>query len=103
MHFHNLTTRKIYSQKGRKVHWIFSLLFSGLNMFASTWFTALGNGSVSAAVSFVRTLVLELAAVFTLPLLFGIDGIWSSVIVAEVLALLLSSSLISLYRKKYGY
>lgn len=80
-----------------------SFLFSGLNMFASTWFTALGNGFVSAAVSFVRTLVLELAAVFTLPLLFGIDGIWSSVIVAEVLALLLSSSLISLYRKKYGY
>lgn len=76
-----------------------SFLFSGLNMFASTWFTALGNGFVSAAVSFVRTLVLELAAVFTLPLLFGIDGIWSSVIVAEVLALLLSSSLISLYRK----
>lgn len=80
-----------------------SFLFSGLNMFASTWFTALGNGSVSAVISFVRTLVLELAAVFTLPLLFGIDGIWSSVIVAEVLAFVLSNSLISLYRTRYGY
>ena len=80
-----------------------SFLFSGLNMFASTWFTALGNGSVSAVISFVLTLVLELAAVFTLPLLFGIDGIWSSVIVAEVLAFVLSNSLISLYRTRYGY
>lgn len=80
-----------------------SFLFSGLNMFASTWFTALGNGSVSAVVSFARTLVLELAAVFTLPLLFGIDGIWSSVIVAEILASVLSCSLIYLYGRKYGY
>lgn len=80
-----------------------SFLFSGLNMFASTWFTALGNGFVSAVISFVRTLVLELAAVFTLPLFFGIDGIWSSIIVAEVLAFVLSNSLISLYRTRYGY
>lgn len=80
-----------------------SFLLSGLNMFASTWFTALGNGSVSAAISFTRTIVLELAAVFVLPLLFGIDGIWSAVIVAELLAFVFSSSLICLYRKKYGY
>lgn len=80
-----------------------SFLLSGLNMFASTWFTALGNGSVSAVVSFTRTLVLELAAVFILPLLFGIDGIWSAVIVAELLALVFSSSLIRLYKAKYGY
>lgn len=80
-----------------------SFLISGLNMFASTWFTALGNGSVSAFVSFTRTLVLELAAVFILPLLFGIDGIWSAVIVAEIFALFLSYILISRYSKKYGY
>lgn len=80
-----------------------SFLFSGLNMFASTWFTALGNGSVSAFISFTRTLVLELVAVFTLPLLFGIDGIWSAIIVAEIFALILSQSLIFAYRKRYGY
>ena len=80
-----------------------SLLFSGLNMFASTWFTALGNGSISAFVSFTRTLILELVAVFTLPLWFGINGIWSAVIVAEIFALVLSQSLIYLYSKRYGY
>lgn len=80
-----------------------SFLFSGLNMFASTWFTALGNGSISAFVSFTRTLILELVAVFTLPLWFGINGIWSAVIVAEIFALVLSQSLIYLYSKRYGY
>lgn len=80
-----------------------SFLLSGLNMFASTWFTALGNGIVSAGISFVRTWVLELACVFTLPLLLGIDGIWSAVVVAEVLAFLLSWGLIRMYSRRYGY
>lgn len=80
-----------------------SFLFSGLNMFASTWFTALGNGSISAFVSFTRTLILELLAVFTLPLWFGINGIWSAVIVSEIFALVLSLSLIHLYSKRYCY
>ena len=72
-------------------------------MFASAWFTALNNGPVSAVISFTRTLVFELGCVFILPLLFGIDGIWVAVNVAEVLALILSAALVLGFRKRYGY
>ena len=80
-----------------------SFLICGFNMFASAWFTALNNGSVSALISFTRTLVFELGSVFILPLLFGIDGIWLSVNVAELLALVMSAALVLGLRKKYGY
>ena len=80
-----------------------SLVLCGFNIFVSAWFTALGNGVVSAVASFTRTLVFELAAVFVLPLLVGIDGIWLAVDVAEVLAFLLALTLLALFRKRYGY
>ena len=80
-----------------------SFLICGYTMFASAWFTALNNGPVSALISFTRTLVFELGCVFLLPLLFGIDGIWMAVNVAEVLALVLSASLVLGLRKRYGY
>ena len=80
-----------------------SFLICGFNMFASAWFTALNNGMVSAIAAFVRTLVFELAAVFVLPAAIGIEGIWMSVNVAEVLALVLSAALIAGFSRKYGY
>ena len=80
-----------------------SFLLCGFNMFASAWFTALNNGPVSALISFTRTLVFELGCVFILPLIFGIDGIWLAVNVAEVLALIMSVALVLGLRKKYGY
>ena len=80
-----------------------SFLICGFNMFASAWFTALNNGPVSAVISFTRTLVFEMGCVFLLPMLLGIDGIWLSVNVAEVLALALSAVLILAFRKRYGY
>ena len=80
-----------------------SFLICGFNMFASAWFTALNNGPVSALISFTRTLVFELGCVFILPLVFGIDGIWIAVNVAEVLALILSAALILAFRRRYGY
>lgn len=83
--------------------YMLSFLFCGFNMFASAWFTALNNGVVSAIAAFVRTLIFELASVFVLPLFFGIEGIWLSVNVAELLALALSAALIVSYRKRYGY
>lgn len=75
----------------------------GFNVFCSAWFTALNNGIISAISSFVRTLVLELAAVFIMPSIFGIDGIWASVCVAEGLALILTFSLIFGFRHRYQY
>lgn len=78
-----------------------SFLICGFNMFTSAWFTALNNGVVSAAAAFIRTLVLELGAVFILPAAMGIDGIWNAVNVAEALALCLSFGLIRGYARRY--
>lgn len=81
--------------------YMLSFLLCGFNLFCSAWFTALNNGAVSALASFVRTLVFELATVFILPEFLGIDGIWSAVCVAEILAFLMTSGLIFGFRKKY--
>lgn len=75
----------------------------GVNLFAASWFTGLGNGKVSAVVAFVRNLVLELGFVFLLPALFGPDAIWFAVDAAELCCLVMSVSLILAYRKRYGY
>ena len=83
--------------------YMISFLICGFNMFTSAWFTALNNGPVSAVASFTRTLVFELGCVMVLPLLLGIDGIWSAVNFAEVFALILSDALVLGYRKRYGY
>lgn len=68
-----------------------AFLMMGINVWGSAFFTALNNGAVSAAISFLRTLVFQIAAVLVLPLLFGISGIWLAVVVAEALALAVTS------------
>ena len=80
-----------------------SFVLVGVNIFTSAWFTGLNNGKVSAAVSFIRNLILELGFVFLLPALLGPDGIWLAVDAAEVCALIMTISLILAYRKRYGY
>ena len=84
---------------------IFSLfiLFAGFNIFASSFFTALNNGGVSAAISFLRTFVFKFSAVLLMPLLFKLDGIWWATVVAEVLAFILSAAFILSKRQKYHY
>jgi putative MATE family efflux protein len=81
----------------------FSFLLVGFNIFTSAFFTALNNGAVSAAVSFLRTLVFELLSVLLLPLFFGLDGIWWAILVAEGCAFLISTFFLLTQRKKYGY
>lgn len=80
-----------------------SYLLSGINIYASSFFTALNNGAVSAVVSFMRTLVFQTGAVLILPLILGIDGIWWAVTVSEVMACLISSAFLVAKRKKYHY
>ena len=80
-----------------------SLLCCGFNIFASAFFTALGNGRVSAAISFSRTLLFQLIAVLALPLLMGVDGVWLANDVAELAALAVSITFFVTQRKKYGY
>lgn len=81
----------------------FSLLFVGLAIFSSSFFTALSDGLISALIAFLRTLVFQIAAVMLLPLAFGVDGIWASVIAAEFAACVLGIIFIAAKRKKYGY
>ena len=80
-----------------------SYLLVGFNFYASSLFTALNNGVVSAVISTVRTLVFETSAVFILPAIFGVNGIWFSIICAEVLSLSLSIAMIYKHRERYHY
>ncbi len=80
-----------------------SFLLAGFNIWASSFFTALNNGVVSAVISLARTLICETGCVIILPLVLGINGIWLSAPIAEVLALIVSASLLIHYRKKYNY
>jgi len=80
-----------------------AFLFTGLNIFASSLFTALNNGAVSAAISFLRTLLFQIGAVLVLPGLVGVDGLWLATFAAESCALLVSALFVLGNRKKYGY
>lgn len=80
-----------------------SYIISGFNIFSSSFFTALNNGFVSAAISFLRTLVFQVAMIFLLPILFGLNGIWLAVVFAEILALIVSLTFLICNRKKYKY
>lgn len=81
----------------------FSFCFSGFAIFGSSFFTALNDGIVSAAISFLRTLVFQVATVFLLPLLLDADGIWLSLVVAEALAVIVTFCFFVSKRKKYRY
>lgn len=81
----------------------FTFLLSGFNIWCSSFFTALNNGAISAAVSFLRTLVFQLAAVLILPIFFELDGVWISVAFAEVCAFIISVIFLLAKRKKYNY
>lgn len=81
----------------------FSFLFVGFSIFGSSFFTALNNGLISALISFLRTLVFQCAAVIILPLIFGIDGIWISIVAAEVISVAVTAVFIVLKRNKYHY
>lgn len=81
----------------------FSFILAGMNIFASSFFTALNNGGVSAAISFMRTLIFQLGSVLILPIFLGINGIWLSNTSAEIFAFVISLIFIVINRKKYKY
>ena len=80
-----------------------SFLVMGVNIFGSSFFTALNNGLVSAAISFLRTLLFQIAAVLILPELFGLDGVWLAVVTAELMALAVTIAFFVKMRNRYGY
>ena len=90
------------TQKGFKI-FSFSFLFAGISIFGSSFFTALNNGLISAAIAFLRTLVFQIMAVMLLPLIWGTDGIWISIVVAEMVAAAVSIFFILLKKSEYRY
>ena len=81
----------------------FSFLFSGFAINGSSFFTALNDGLTSALISFLRTLVFQVAAVLLFPLLWGLDGIWFSIVAAEIMAVLATIFFLLKKQRKYGY
>ena len=95
-HLMAMTTR------GLKIFAI-SFIFSGFSIFGSSFFTALSNGPVSAFISFMRTLVYQTLGVIILPIFFELDGIWYSMLLAEILAILTTIICIFAFKNRYGY
>lgn len=81
----------------------FSFLFAGVAIYGSSFFTALNNGLVSALISFLRTLVFQIAAILLLPIIWGINGIWLSIVVAEFMAFTVTLIFIFSLKKRYNY
>ena len=81
----------------------FSFLLAGFNIFASSFFTALNNGAVSAAISFLRTLIFQTSSVLILPLILGVDGLWGANVAAEIFAFVISLAFLVANRKRYHY
>ena len=81
----------------------FAFLFMGFAIYLSGFFTALSDGLTSALISFLRTLVIQVLAVLLLPLVFEVDGIWLSLVVAELLAMAMSLMFLRLKKKRFGY
>ena len=90
------------TSRGFKIYAL-SFLICGLNIFASSFFTALSNGALSLLLSFFRTFLCQAIAVMVLPMVWGVNGIWAASVVAEIVSLGLSAFLIFKNRKRYGY
>ncbi len=81
----------------------FQFAFMGIAMFGSSYFTALNNGLISAVIAFLRTLIFQVAFVYLMPLIWGADGIWASLIGAELVCSILVIVFLLAFEKKYGY
>ena len=80
-----------------------SFLITGINIFASAMFTAFSNGKISAILSFFRTFVFIIAGIVFLPKIFGVNGVWLSVPVAEALSAIMSLVYLNKYKNIYWY
>lgn len=81
----------------------FYFILAGINIYSSSFFTALNNGIISAIISFSRTLGFETLSVIILPIFFKLDGVWMAITVAEICAFLISMSFLISKREKYNY
>ena len=95
---------ELYSMTVRAFHiYAFSFIFSGINIFSSSFFTALNNGMISAFLSLLRSFCLPCILVFVLPFFLGLEGIWYTLVLSEEIAFFFSILLLSYNRKRYHY
>lgn len=80
-----------------------SFILAGFNIYGSGFFTALNNGVVSAGISFMRTLVFQIASIIFIPMIFHTDGIWLAIVVAEFLSMIVTTICFIKMRKQYNY
>ena len=81
----------------------FGFLFSGFAIYGSSFFTALNDGLVSAAISFLRTLVFQVLCVLIFPLFWQVDGIWVSLVAAEAMAVCVTVVFLRVKQRVYQY
>lgn len=81
----------------------FSFLLSGMSIYGSSFFTSLNNGLISALISFLRTVVFQASAVMILPIFLKLNGIWLSIVVAELISFIITFTFLIMKRKKYQY
>lgn len=96
---------QVLSEMATKGFRLYALAFliSGINIFGSAFFTALCNGKISAIISFLRTLLFQSVMIIALPIFLGINGVWLAIVVAELLAGIVTTAFLIKYRKRYGY
>ncbi len=80
-----------------------ALLLGGINVFASGFFTAYGNGLISACISACRALIFIIIGMFLLSWLFGMNGVWLTLTFAETLTLGLTFKMFGKYKDAYHY
>lgn len=80
-----------------------SYLFCGFSIYGSSFFTALNNGMISALISILRTLGFQLVSVIILPLMIGVNGIWLSMVVAEIGSFFMTIIFLLIKKKRYSY
>ena len=78
----------------------FAYLFAGFNVLASALFTSLSDGLSSAVISFSRTMIFTIGAILIMATLFGVDGLFLAVPIAEGLTCILSICIITYKVKK---
>lgn len=92
----------LLTRHGFRIYCI-TFLINGFNIYGSAFFTALSNGLISATISFLRTLIFQISAILILPAIFGINGIWIAVAMAELLTLCFTATFFIKQRKVYHY
>lgn len=80
-----------------------AFMMMGISIWASSFFTALGNGLISAVIAFLRTIVFECGCILILPYFLGLNGVWLSIVVAESMSVLISGIFLAAKKGKYHY